>query len=126
MRTLRLLTILMTLLTLPGYGLAGIQARSCQSQMSGANLTAIAGDCCPGKSGQGDSCKGSGNTGLPGKNTPCSQCKAGYNCKSPESYEPNHLIATPAVAPRVAIAVRTVSLPLSNSPAGLWRPPRLG
>jgi hypothetical protein len=125
MRALRLLTILMTLLTLPGYGLAGMQARSCQSQMSAAHQTAIAGDCCPGKSGQRDSCKGSGNNGLPGKNTPCSQCKAGYNCKSPQSYEPIHLIAMPTAAPRLAIAVRPVSLPLSNSPDGLWRPPRL-
>jgi hypothetical protein len=126
MRIFRLLTILMTLLTLPGYGLAGMQARSCRSQMSAANPTAIAGDCCPGKSGQGDSCKESGKSGLPGKNTPCSQCKAGYNCKSPQSYEPVHLIALPAIAPRLAIAVCPVSLPLSTSPDGRWRPPRLG
>src|ERR1700716_157782 len=98
MRRFRLLTVLLTLLTLPGYGLAGLaHVRSCQAQMQAPDRIAMAGDCCPGKADQGAPCKRFGDG--PGKNGSCTPCKAGYNCKSPQTYEPTHLVAlliTPA------------------------------
>ena len=125
MRRLRLLTILLTLFSLPGYGLAGIQARSCQSQLTAGNPVAVAGDCCPGKADPGDACKELGKSGLPGKNALCSQCKAGYNCKSPQSFEPTHMVAQFVNVSRPAVLSFHLSILLSPSPDGLWRPPRL-
>jgi hypothetical protein len=123
---LRLLIILATLLTLPGYGLAGLaHVRSCQSQMSASNHVVMAGDCCPGKSDQGTGCKGSGDSPLSGKNAPCSACKAGFNCKSPQSYEPTHVVAMLVTPARPAPVVDPPTLASSHSPNGLWRPPRL-
>src|SRR5579859_5381104 len=88
MRKLRVLMILATVLTLPSYGLAGIAyARSCQEQMRAPSHAELSGDCCPGKGDQNTPCKERG-TGSTGKNGPCSPCKAGFNCKSPQSYEP--------------------------------------
>jgi hypothetical protein len=84
----------------------------------------VAADCCPGKSGQGDSCKQSGKDGLPGKNHPCSACKAGYNCKSPQSYEPTHVVAMMIVPSRPLVTARALSLLSSHRPDGPWRPPR--
>ena len=44
MRRFRLLTVLLTLLTLPGYGLAGLaHVRSCQAQMKTSDRVAMAG-----------------------------------------------------------------------------------
>ena len=108
MRRLQLWIVLLTVLTLPGYGLAGIaHVRSCQLQMAAAQSAAVPGDCCPGKSDSG---------------TPC---KAGYNCKSPQSYEPTHLAALLIVPARPSLTAHPPTLPVSHSINGLWRPPRL-
>jgi hypothetical protein len=124
-RALRLLTILVTLLTLPGYGLAGAtHVRSCQAQMSASNHVVMAGDCCPGKADPNAPCKQLGKSELPGKNSPCSPCKAGYNCKSPQSYEPTHLVAMLVIPTRPAVVANPPTLLSSYRPDGLWRPPR--
>lgn len=122
-RRLRLLTVLVTLLTLPGYGLAGLaHVRSCQAQMRTSHRVVMAGDCCPGKADQNAPCKRFGDQ--PGKNGPCTPCKAGYNCKSPQSHEPTHLVAMLVMPARPALTADPPTLVSSYSPNGLWRPPR--
>ena len=119
MRRLRLLLTLAIVLSLPGYGLAGLAyERSCQEQMS-ANHAVLPGDCCPGKADQGTPCKG-----FPGKNAPCSACKAGFNCKSPPSYEPTSMLVLVLAPSRSNPAAILSTVPLSQSPDRLWRPPR--
>jgi hypothetical protein len=123
MRMFRLLTIVVTVLTLPGYGLAGVSHRSCQEQMSSTSHVAATGDCCPGKADQNTDCKPDGQSPL-GKNGPCSACKAGYNCKSPQSFEPTAALVL-MILPARSISSVTPPPPLfSHSPDGLWRPPR--
>ena len=123
MRRLRLLTVLLTLLTLPGYGLAGLaHVRSCEAQMKNPDRIAMVGDCCPGKTDQSAACKRLGDA--PGKNGSCTSCKAGYNCKSPQSYEPTHLVAMLVVPTRPILTLDLPTLVISNSSSGLWRPPR--
>jgi len=124
MRLFRIITVLLTLLTLPGYGLAGLSQRSCQEEMRSSTHVTLAGDCCPGKSDPGTSCKRLGDSPLSKKDT-CSACKAGYNCKSPQPCEPGAVLTW--LAPQVHFNIsRTPAdrLP-SLSPDGLWRPPRL-
>lgn len=123
-RRFRLLTVLVTLLSLPGYGLAGLaHARSCQTQMTVAHAAVMAGDCCPGKSDTGAPCKRLGDN--PGKNGGCTPCKAGYNCKSPQSYEPTHLLAMRVAPVRPILSAHLPTLVVSHSANALWRPPRL-
>jgi len=122
-RTFRLLTILALLLTLPGYGLAGLTQRSCQEQMRASNHPSLAGDCCPGKADPGARCKQLDDGPL-SKKGPCSACKAGYNCKTSQSFEPVSslvLLIPPAVFPP---SLDPATLLLSHRPDGLWRPPR--
>ena len=123
MRRLKLLTVLVTLLTLPGYGFAGLgSVRSCQAQMKTPDRVVMASDCCPGKADQSVPCKRSGDA--PGKNGSCTSCKAGYNCKSPQSYEPTHLVAMLVVPTRPILTANLPTLVISHSSNGLWRPPR--
>jgi hypothetical protein len=123
MRRLRLLTVLVTLLTLPGYGLAGLaHVRSCQAQMKAPDRVAMVGDCCPGKADQNTPCKRFGDA--PGKNGTCTPCKAGYNCKSPQTYEPTHLVAMRVVPARPILTADLPTPAISHSSNGLWRPPR--
>ncbi len=123
-RTLRLLTVLAVLLTLPGYGMAGLSSlRSCQAQISDSRQVSMPGDCCPGHGEQGVPCKGLGSP-LKGQKAPCTPCKAGFNCKSPQSFEP---VSLAVVIDRPATSSRSADPPalvLSHSPDGLWRPPR--
>jgi hypothetical protein len=123
MRMFRLLTILVTVLTLPGYGLAGVSHRSCQEQMSSAGQVASPGDCCPGKADQTTDCKQDSPSPL-GKNGPCSACKAGYNCKSPQSFEPTAALVLMILFARSISSVARPPPLFSHSPDGLWRPPR--
>lgn len=124
MQRLRLLLTLAVVLTLPGYGLAGLAyGRTCQEQMSAANHTVLPGDCCPGKADQGSPCKGQGS-GVPGKNAPCSACKAGFNCKSPPSYEPTSVVVLVLAPYRSTVSAIPPAPRVSHSPDGLWRPPR--
>lgn len=126
MRTFRLLLTLVTLLTLPLYGLAGIASpRSCQEQMESADQTATAGDCCPGKADHGSPCKNFGGSPLSGKNGSCSACKAGFNCKTPQSYEPTHVMTLPAMPVRFTASAEPPLLLVSHSLDRLWRPPCL-
>jgi hypothetical protein len=123
-RTLRLLTVLVTLLSLPAYGLAGLaHARSCQAQMAAAAGAVVVGDCCPGKSVPGAPCKRLG--GNPDKNGGCTPCKAGFSCKSPQSYEPTYLLAMDPLPVHPVLIAHPPTLRLSHSTDGLWRPPRL-
>lgn len=123
MRRLRLLTVLLTLLTLPSYGLAGLaHVRSCEAQMKNPERIAMVGDCCPGKTDQSAPCKRLGDG--PGKNGSCTPCKAGYNCKSPQTYEPAHLVAMLVVPARPVLTAHLPTLVTSHSSNGLWRPPR--
>jgi hypothetical protein len=115
MRRFRLLTVLLTLLTLPGYGLAGLaHVRSCQAQMQAPDRM--------GKADQGAPCKRFGDG--PGKNGTCTPCKAGYNCKSPQTYEPTHLVAMLVVPARPVLTAQLPTHITSHSSNGLWRPPR--
>jgi hypothetical protein len=125
-RIFRLVLILGTLLTLPVYGLAGITStRSCQEQMQSADQVATPGDCCPGKASHGTSTKNIGGCPLSGKNDSCAACKAGFNCKTPQSYEPTHVMTLPATPVRSAGSVEPPVLLASHSLDGLWRPPCL-
>jgi hypothetical protein len=124
MRATRLLIVLVTLLTLPVYGLAGVTQRSCQDQMSASGHTPQLGDCCPGKSDEGTPCKGFGD-GSPGKGS-CTACKAGYNCKTPQSYEPGFVWVLYTLPIRPVISADVSPLLTSHSPDGLWRPPTFG
>jgi hypothetical protein len=122
----RLLLTLATLLTLPVYGLAGIaSARSCQEQMQSADQMTSTGDCCPGKAGHGTSCKILGGTQLPGKNGSCAACKAGFNCKTPQSFESTHVMTLPVTPVRSSGSAEPPVVLASHSLDGLWRPPCL-
>jgi hypothetical protein len=124
MRSIRLLVVLVTLLTLPIYGLAGMTQRSCQDQMSASGHAASQiGDCCPGKSDRGTSCKGFGD-GSSGKGS-CTACKAGYNCKVPHSYEPAFAGVLYFLPLRSFTSTDVSPLLIATSPDGLWRPPTL-
>lgn len=123
MRTLRIITILITLLSLPGYGVAGLSQRSCQEEMKAAAQVVVAGDCCPGKGDPGSACKRAGN-GPFGQKGSCTACKAGYNCKSPQSYEPAPTLVWLVLPVHSTVSIDPPSLLLSHSPDGLWRPPR--
>ncbi len=124
MRRLQLWIVLLTLLTLPGYGLAGLaHVRSCQLQMTSAQAVATPGDCCPGKWDSGTPCKRLGDD--PGKNGTCTPCKAGYNCKTLQPCEPNALRVLLVVPARPLLTVHSPTLLVSHSTNGLWRPPRL-
>ena len=123
MSALRLMTVLALLLTLPIYGLAGAVQRSCQQEMSASIHITLAGDCCPGKSDRGTSCKQLG-TSPSGKNDSCTACKAGYNCKSPQSYEPGPALVWVVLPTHSTVSIDPPSLLSSHSSDGLWRPPR--
>jgi hypothetical protein len=118
----RFLTLLVLLVTLPGYGLAGIaHVRSCQEQMS--SQSHVAGDCCPGKADATTACKRAG--AQHGQKDPCGACKAGFNCKSPQSYEPVavlNVIFQPGPSP---VLTEPPALLVSHSLDGLLRPPCL-
>jgi hypothetical protein len=124
MSSFRLQVVLAILLALPVYGLAGLTQRSCQEQMSAAHQVVLAGDCCPGKTDQGTPCKRLSNGPL-GKTGSCTACKAGYSCKSPQSYEPGHGPVLFVLSARSTLSAEIPALLLSPSPEGLWRPPRL-
>lgn len=123
MPTLRLITVLALLLTLPIYGLAGVVQRSCQEEMRASTHVTAAGDCCPGKSDPGTPCKRLGDRAS-GKKDSCTACKAGYNCKSPQSYEPAPALAWLVLPAQSTVPLDRPSLLSSHSPDGLWRPPR--
>jgi hypothetical protein len=123
--TFRLQVVLALLLTLPCYGLAGLTQRSCQEQMRASHSVVLASDCCPGKADQGTPCKRLGDGPL-GKNGSCTACKAGYSCKSPQSYEPAQGPVLFVLSPPSSLSAEPPALSLSHSPEGLWRPPRLG
>jgi hypothetical protein len=123
MSALRLITVLVLLLTLPVYGLAGVLQRSCQQEMTASTPVTLAGDCCPGKSDPGTSCKRLSDSPL-GKKGSCTACKAGYNCKSPQSYEPAPALVWLVLPARSTVSIDPPALLASHSPDGLWRPPR--
>jgi hypothetical protein len=123
-RTFRLHVVLAVLLTLPGYGMAGLTQRSCQEQMGAAHQVVLASDCCPGKTDQGTPCKRLGKGSLD-KNGSCTACKAGYNCKSPQSYEPAHSLVLFVTPVRFTLSAEPPAPLLSHSLDALWRPPRL-
>jgi len=124
MSRFRLITVLALLLTLPVYGLAAVVQRSCQQEMSASTHVTLAGDCCPGKGDTGTSCKRLGD-GPVGKKDSCTACKAGYNCKSPQSYERAAVLVWRISPAHSTVSIDPPSLLSSHSPDGLWRPPRL-
>jgi len=124
MRATRLFILLTVLLSLPGYGIAGIAQRTCQEQMAASDHVSLAGDCCPGKSDQGTPCKKVADSPL-GKKDGCSACKAGYNCKSPQSFEPAEVTSVLLSSVMSSSSFDPPPLMLSRSPSGLWRPPQL-
>ena len=121
-RVPQLLVVLVTLLTLPVYGLAGVTHRSCQEQMRSAGQAAVPDDCCPGKGDPSTDCKQDGKSPL-GKNGSCSACKAGYNCKSPQSYQPTLAPGLMILPARPTLSSALPPPHISHSPDGLWRPP---
>ena len=121
---LRLVTVMALLLTLPLYGLAGVVQRSCQQEMRTSAHVTLAGDCCPGKGDPDTACKRLGDSPL-GKKNSCTACKAGYNCKSPQSYEPAPALVWLVLPAHSSVSIDPPFLLSSHSPDGLWRPPRL-
>jgi hypothetical protein len=124
MRVTPLFILLAVLFSLPGYGLAGFAQRTCQEQMAATDHVSAASDCCPGKTDHGIPCKRLGATPLDKKGG-CSACKAGYNCKSPQSFEPTETPRLLASSVARSSSLDPPFLLLSRSPNGLWRPPRL-
>src|SRR5262249_61728716 len=116
MRAARSLILLITLLTLPVYGLAGVTQRSCQDQMSAAGHTAQVGDCCPGKMDRGTPCKGLGDGSGPAGKDSCTPCKAGYTCKSPQSFEPSTTVVLFVLPSQAATPAEPSSPLISHSP----------
>lgn len=123
MSPLRLAVLLFTLLTLPLQGLAAVAQRSCQDQMSATSHTAQVGDCCPGKAAGDMHCKVPGD-GSSGKDS-CGACKAGYNCKTSQSFEPAFSLAVGYIPTRSTTPGDTASILISYSSDELWRPPTL-
>jgi hypothetical protein len=122
MRATRLFVLWAVLLTLPIYGMAAVAQRSCQEQMTASSQGAQASDCCPGKADQDTPCKRLGDGPL-GKKGSCTACKAGYNCKSPQSFEPTSSFVL-LMRPVTSTASADPHEPLTSvSPDGLWRPP---
>lgn len=109
---LRLYLVLLLILSLPLKGLAGIElpAPPCPMQAAGlATQVEAPGDCC-----------------LDGQTSALSEmpCKPGQDCKSGSLYQLVRIkfnLPTPT-AERIA-AYRDDAL-LSQTPAGVWRPPR--
>jgi hypothetical protein len=124
MRALSLFALLLTMLTLPLYGLAGVAQRSCQEEMRTSSSITLVGDCCPGKSDPGTLCKRLGDHPLHKKGS-CTACKAGANCKSPQPYEPAAALVWTVPAAHSTVWKEPPSRLSSHSPEGLWRPPRL-
>jgi hypothetical protein len=124
MRAFRLFILLAVMISLPGYGFAAFAQRTCQEQMAASDHVSVAGDCCPGKNDQGTACRKAGESPL-GKQGGCSACKAGFNCKSPQSFEPTEALRLPASSGAHSTSLDPPVLLLSRSPNGLWRPPRL-
>lgn len=122
MQLSRLLVLLAVLLTLPVYGLAGAAQRTCQEQMTHAGQGTQASDCCPGQSEHSDACKRLGDGPL-GKGGSCSACKAGFSCKSPQSFEPTPGLVLYLLPSRSTAPADLPSVLISRSPDGLWRPP---
>jgi hypothetical protein len=122
MRECRLLVLLALLLTLPVYGLAGMAQRTCQQQMTHTGHVAQAGDCCPGQTDHSDGCKRLSDGPL-GKGGSCTACKAGFSCKSPQSFEPAPGLVLYSLPSRSTAFADLPSVPISHSPDGLWRPP---
>ena len=71
-----------------------------------------------------EACKQFGKSPM-GKKGSCTACKAGYNCKSPHSYEPAPALVWLVLPIRSTVSVESPSLLSFHSPDGLWRPPRL-
>ena len=124
MRSPRFLVLWAVLLTLPVYGLAAVAQRTCQEQMTHTGHVAQAGDCCPGQTDHGDGCKRLGDGPL-GKGGSCSACKAGFSCKSPQSFEPTAGLVLYSQSFRSIAFADLPSVLTSHSPDGLWRPPTL-
>jgi hypothetical protein len=125
MRTLRLVVIFVTLLSLPAYGLGtAVDARECPAKsQAAAGMTMddrmMAGDCCAEKDGQKPPCES------PESGSACGTCSATHNCKSPQPFEAGRGLGV-SVAPIRQLPVESSRFfSVYDSPLGLFRPPAL-
>jgi len=121
-RRLRLLTVLVSLLTLPGL-MGSERAADCSTQVSGATSHLVmSADCCPLHAHHGVPCKQMGNHPLSGKGARCSACLGCGGSPSPGIAEAVVMFVVPVGSILSAYPPQLLS---SRSPTGLWRPPQL-
>lgn len=121
-RRLRLLTVLLALMTLPGL-MGSARAADCSTQVSGASSHLVmSADCCPLHAHHGVPCKRMGNHPLSGKGARCSACLGCGGSQSPGLAEAVVMLAVPVGSILSAYPPQLLS---SRSPTGLWRPPQL-
>lgn len=127
MRALSWIIVVVTVLTHPGYGVAGAAlVRGCStsesvSQRGGSEVpqNVSQSGCCDHGSDQQLPCH------HPQKHHPGDPCKTGSGCQaslSPGAPPPTMFLGTPA---REGVIARPITFVLLPSQNGLWRPPRL-
>lgn len=127
MHRLRILTLLVLALTLPGYGLAGLgHVRGCDHAMGqmGSQAAAPLGCCAGGHHGM----SGGQSTGHPvpsGQHGTCPYCSGGLSCNAPQALESSAIDPLLGAPAHTIPASRIPILTTLHSPDGLWRPPPL-
>lgn len=124
MRTLRLITIIVTLLSLPAYGLGTVgDARACPAKSHAAGIAIehdmATGDCCAEKDGKKIPCESPESDGA------CGSCTTAHGCKNPSSFESVGFSGISIVPSKQLPIEDSLVLALSESPHGLFRPPAL-
>jgi hypothetical protein len=127
MRILRLLTMLVTLLSLPGYGVAALApARVCDAQIYASPHTSAADECCP-QGQQHKSCERASQAAhSSGHQGGCAGCQAGLTGGTgPQTFEAHTALAVWIPVIRTAVPKDSLTRLPSLSPDGLFRPPAL-
>jgi hypothetical protein len=120
MRSIRLLTIMAVVLALPVSGLAAVaHIHACRARAAAVDGVAMSVDCCPQQRTQKHMpCE------MPDKGSPCNPGKLGHGCNVTQAADRVELKSLPAVSATDTALSSVLTLPVSNSPNGLWRPPR--
>jgi hypothetical protein len=129
MRLLRLALILLTIASLPGYGLAGTgHVRACPE--SGAPQSAA--EAMPGMDMQAaspaqDCSAGAGHTQQPakGKSGSCPACLAGHGCQGTQGAQPPGILILTLMPLRPSVVEEPSPHASLCGPDGLLRPPEL-
>lgn len=122
MRSIRLLTIVALMLSLPTYGVAAaVYAHACSMQPTATDSSGMGADCCPQKHHASHPPCGSPD----GKSSCDPSCAFGHGCNGLQALDRVTSISVSVVYSTDAASRPVLTLPVSHSPNGLWRPPRL-